>query len=576
MSIALYRKYRPKTFGEVTNQNHIKITLQNEISTNHLAHAYLFCGPRGTGKTTMARLLAKAVNCLDLQENGEPCNSCRSCQEIMENKSLDIIEIDAASHTGVDNVRDNIINNARFSPAKEKFKVFIIDEVHMLSTQAFNALLKTLEEPPAHVIFILATTEIQKVPVTIISRCQRFDFRKIILPELVDRLRMISKAEGVTVEESILVRIAQSAGGCVRDGESLLEQVLSLGGTSISADQAELIIPRSNYGDYLKLLEFLMAKDTRSAIELINVLVEGGTDLQHYFNKFIDFIRRVMIYRITQSMEELLQDMDQEMVQQIIKKTIDVPPSYFSRVIEVFLLAREQFKQNYILQLPFEVAIVELTKSIPYPEKQTKEELPTVIPSANIPVNNTPPTEASNLNNSPQASENIPTVVDSPPEEPSVIEEKKTLIEEKPAEKSEIPVNPVIKSNNGMSLTFNQVLTRWPLVIKAISEKNYSLGMALSVARPLTLSGNSLLIGFKFELQRTRFSHPTNINQISLIFEQEFGVPLKLEAVVDDTLKLSDFVRAEAPETVNVEQDEVKDPLTQVIDAFGGAVVDKI
>ena len=597
MSIALYRKYRPRTFGEVTNQNHIKITLQNEISTNHLAHAYLFCGPRGTGKTTMARLLAKAVNCLDLQDNGEPCNTCRSCQEILENKSLDIIEIDAASHTGVDNVRDNIINNARFSPAKEKYKVFIIDEVHMLSTQAFNALLKTLEEPPAHVIFILATTEIQKVPVTIISRCQRFDFRKIILPELVDRLRMISKAEGVTVEESILVRIAQSAGGCVRDGESLLEQVLSLGGSSISADQAELIIPRSNYDDYLKLLEFLMAKDTRSAIELINLLVEGGTDLQHYFNKFIDFIRRVMIYRITQSMEELLQDMDQDMVQQIIKKTADLPPSYFSRVIEVFLLAREQFKQNYILQLPFEVAIVELTKSISYPEKQKKENIPNVIPLNNVLVNNDTPSEVSDsskltpdptpapdpdpapdLDPTPDpapAPDNTSARVDSLTENP-VIEEKKTLIEEKTEEKSEIPVKPVIKSNNGMSLTFNQVLTRWPLVIKAISEQNYSLGMALSVARPLTLNGNSLVIGFKFELQRTRFSHPTNINQISLIFEQEFGVALNLEAVVDDTLKLSDFVRSDAPETVNVEQNEVKDPLTQVIDAFGGAVVDKI
>lgn len=562
MSIALYRKYRPKTFGEVTNQNHIKITLQNEIMSNHLAHAYLFCGPRGTGKTTMARLLAKAVNCLNLQENGEPCNTCRSCQEILENKSLDIIEIDAASHTGVDNVRDNIINNARFSPTQEKYKVFIIDEVHMLSTQAFNALLKTLEEPPAHVIFILATTEIQKVPVTIISRCQRFDFKKIILPDLVQRLRMISQAEGITVEESILKLIAQSAGGCVRDAESLLEQVLSLGGTQISAAQAELVIPRSNHEDYFKLLQYLLDKDTRLAIELINSLVEGGVDLQHYFNKFIDFVRRVMVYRVVGSLEEFLQDMDMEMAQKIVKKAESFTPAHFSRIIEVFLLAREQFKQNYILQLPFEVAIVELTKNASLPVEEKKIEVDTKQRTVIV-------------ESFEQSLSEQPIQTNNDVEVNSLInqEDQKKNSEDLKVETISLPA---VKASNGMSLTFNQVLTRWPLVISAISEKNYSLGMALSVARPLNLEGDFLTIGFRFELQRARFSQPDNVNQIVQILTQEFGVTLKLETVVDETLKLSDFTRAESNVDINIEQPEVKDPLSQVIDAFGGAVVDKI
>lgn len=562
MSIALYRKYRPKTFGEVTNQNHIKITLQNEIMSNHLAHAYLFCGPRGTGKTTMARLLAKAVNCLNLQENGEPCNTCRSCQEILENKSLDIIEIDAASHTGVDNVRDNIINNARFSPTQEKYKVFIIDEVHMLSTQAFNALLKTLEEPPAHVIFILATTEIQKVPVTIISRCQRFDFKKIILPDLVQRLRMISQAEGITVEESILKLIAQSAGGCVRDAESLLEQVLSLGGTQISAAQAELVIPRSNHEDYFKLLQYLLDKDTRLAIELINSLVEGGVDLQHYFNKFIDFVRRVMVYRVVGSLEEFLQDMDMEMAQKIVKKAESFTPAHFSRIIEVFLLAREQFKQNYILQLPFEVAIVELTKNASLPVEEKKIEVDTKQRTVIV-------------ESFEQSLSEQPIQTNNDVEVDSLInqENQKKNSEDLKVETISLPA---VKASNGMSLTFNQVLTRWPLVISAISEKNYSLGMALSVARPLNLEGDFLTIGFRFELQRARFSQPDNVNQIVQILTQEFGVTLKLETVVDETLKLSDFTRAESNVDINIEQPEVKDPLSQVLDAFGGAVVDKI
>ncbi|MBT7007089.1 DNA polymerase III subunit gamma/tau, partial [Candidatus Falkowbacteria bacterium] len=201
MSIALYRKYRPQAFGDVTNQNHIKLTLQNEIESDKIGHAYLFCGPRGTGKTTLARIFSKTVNCLDKKNNNEPCNGCDSCNEINDGKSMDIIEIDAASHTGVDNVRENIISNARFTPTSRKYKVFIIDEVHMLSISAFNALLKILEEPPQYVIFILATTEIHKVPNTIISRCQRFDFKKIIFNELVDRLRWICTQEGVSVDE---------------------------------------------------------------------------------------------------------------------------------------------------------------------------------------------------------------------------------------------------------------------------------------------------------------------------------------------------------------------------------------
>src|SRR3989344_5558425 len=188
MATTLYRKYRPQTFAEVVGQNHIKTTLQNELEKDKIAHAYLFSGPRGLGKTTMARLFAKAVNCLTRKSGqSEPCNQCNSCQEVITGRSLDVIEIDAASHTGVDNVRENIIENSRFTPTSRKFKVFIIDEVHMLSTSAFNALLKTLEEPPEHAIFILATTEIHKVPETIVSRCQHFDFHKVPTADIVKR-----------------------------------------------------------------------------------------------------------------------------------------------------------------------------------------------------------------------------------------------------------------------------------------------------------------------------------------------------------------------------------------------------
>ena len=267
----LYRKYRPARWAEVAGQNHIKVTLAFEAQTGRLAHAYLFSGPRGVGKTTVARIFAKAINCLalgadaivaDTKKNiivpresggpetalqpngsastdsfGEPCGSCSNCQVVTRGSTMDIIEIDAASNRGIDNVRDNIIESARFAPGSLKFKVFVIDEVHMLTTEAFNALLKTLEEPPARTVFILATTELHKVPATIVSRCQRFDFRRIPHDELLARLKFVAAQEDREVDERALAAIARHADGGLRDAEGLLGKILSLGdGRHISYD----------------------------------------------------------------------------------------------------------------------------------------------------------------------------------------------------------------------------------------------------------------------------------------------------------------------------------------------------
>jgi len=219
----LYRDYRPQNFSEVLGQNHIKITLQNEIAAGKLAQAFLFCGPRAVGKTTLARVLAKTVNCQDRPKGDpEPCNHCASCQAITQGKNLDVVEIDAASNTGVDNVRENIINFSRLAPASSNYKVFIIDEVHMLSISAFNALLKIIEEPPRYVIFILCTTEIQKVPATIISRCERFDFKRISVADIVKKLTLIANRENIQIDPEVLEAVARRSGGHLRDAESLL------------------------------------------------------------------------------------------------------------------------------------------------------------------------------------------------------------------------------------------------------------------------------------------------------------------------------------------------------------------
>ncbi|PIR93894.1 hypothetical protein COT97_04175 [Candidatus Falkowbacteria bacterium CG10_big_fil_rev_8_21_14_0_10_39_11] len=602
MSVALYRKYRPQKFSDVSGQNHIKVTIQNELEADKLAHAYLFCGPRGTGKTTMARLLAKAVNCTDLKENGEPCNECDSCTELMSGRAMDIIEIDAASHTGVDNVRENIINNARFTPSKSKFKVFIIDEVHMLSISAFNALLKVLEEPPSHVLFILATTEVHKIPVTIISRCQRFDFQKVIFNELVKRLQWIVGEEGIKVDKVVLELIAKNAGGCVRDAESLLEQVLSLGEKHITLDQVSLILPRSSYETLVEFATFLFRKDTKSGIMLLNRLIDEGVDVNNFYNNLLEFLRKVMLVKITGDSTELLQDVDDNMFKKINDMVSEIPAAEINRIITIFLKIKDLFKHTNILQLPLEVAIVEISEgamTIPAIPTQSDQNTAPVAPPA-------PPVEPPVQAIAPEPVASTPAQTpEVEAEEPS--EEKIEEVEtdysnddnpeppaadspQPPADNSTQepadtePVTPNIKNNNGMSVTFNQVLSRWGYIVQCIIKKNYTLGMSLSVGKPYALEGNTLTLGFIFSLQKDQVDKPDNLNAIKQVLMEEMGAQVNIATIVDSEIKLREIAPgAERPPfnqnlqaEVKIEQQETKDPIGQVLDAFGGAVVDKV
>jgi len=274
----LYRKYRPRTFAEVAGQEHVKAALANEAATGHVAHSYLFSGPRGVGKTSIARIFAKAINCGARAKDGDPCGVCVPCVEISEGRALDVIEIDAASNTGVDNVREQVIEHARFAPSTLARKVFIIDEVHMLSTSAFNALLKTLEEPPEKVVFILATTELHKLPATVVSRCQRFDFRKIDRKELAERLARLAKEEGFDVEPAVLETVARMSEGCLRDAESLLSQVFALGGKTVTLETASLVLPMVPAQASQELLKALYARDAAAALKLWERMMEGGID----------------------------------------------------------------------------------------------------------------------------------------------------------------------------------------------------------------------------------------------------------------------------------------------------------
>ncbi len=366
MSLVLYRKYRPQRFSEIIGQEHIVKTLTNAITSGIISHAYLFSGPRGSGKTTIARLLAKSFNCRNRKDKEfEPCNKCSSCLEIMENRSIDLIEIDAASHRGIDEMRE-LRDGIKFAPTSSKYKVFIIDESHQLTKEAANALLKTLEEPPSHAIFILATTEIHKMIPTIISRCQRFDFRRLTLPEIIKRLEIVSAKEGIKIENAALELIALSAGGSIRDAESLLGQVFTF--EDVVGGKEE--IKTENVKDLLGLVEiraisqfcdFLSQKKAAEAVNLLNEIMEKGSDLQEFAKALINYLRQALILKITgpEITNPIITGLTKEEFQKLKEQTDSFKEGEIRQILNLFLEAENKMKYSSIPQLPLELAIIE-------------------------------------------------------------------------------------------------------------------------------------------------------------------------------------------------------------------------
>ncbi|KJS87926.1 MAG: hypothetical protein JM58_02660 [Peptococcaceae bacterium BICA1-8] len=298
---ALYRAFRPQRFLEVVGQEHISKTLKNALIHQRVAHAYLFCGPRGTGKTSSAKILAKAVNCLGLTL-GEPCNECSNCLAINAGNFLDVLEIDAASNRGIDEIRD-IRDKVKFAPSQGKSKVYIIDEVHMLTSEAFNALLKTLEEPPSHVLFILATTEPQKIPLTILSRCQRFDYRKISTSEIKEHLLSIISQEGIRVSDSALNIIARKAAGGMRDAISVLDQCIAFAGETIESEDVEKVLGTLGEEQILKISDAIVKGDVGTVIFLLNEYLQSGKDIKQVTRDLIEFFRQIMLIKLSISGE---------------------------------------------------------------------------------------------------------------------------------------------------------------------------------------------------------------------------------------------------------------------------------
>lgn len=365
---ALYRTYRPSSFDEVVGQEYIVTTLKNAVKNGKIAHAYLFCGPRGTGKTSIARILAKAVNC---EEEDKPCNHCASCKMIEEGTHPDVIEIDGASYGNVENTRE-IIDKVKYAPLQGKYKIYIIDEVHMLSSSAFNSLLKTLEEPPSHAIFILATTDPQKVLPTIVSRCQRFDFGKVKRNDIAERIKYILKNEKITYEDAAVEEIAFLADGGMRDALSILDQVIAYAQDNVSLKDVYTIYGVTTPTTKYQLLKEVCDKNVKESLNISTTLIESGTDIKRLTNDLIEILKECVIYEATRE-ADFLNSIELDHVQDMICKT---DAKNLLAMIDVLNEARSQYRYASDIYSVFEVAIL---KMIYVSEvKENKEELPLI------------------------------------------------------------------------------------------------------------------------------------------------------------------------------------------------------
>lgn len=352
------RKFRPKTFQEVVAQKHVVNTLRNAIRMGRIAHAYLFCGPRGVGKTTTARIFAKALNCRNAVD-GEPCNACETCIEISEGRCMDIIEIDGASNNGVDQAR-SIREAVRFVPAREKYKMYIIDEVHMLSDSAFNALLKTLEEPPPHALFIFATTEVHKLPATILSRCQRFDFKRMDIEEIVGQLRFIAGEEKIAIDEETLYIIARRADGSMRDAQSIFDQVVAFTGMTVSGETARDILHVIDADKYFHLTDLIKRKDTKGGFALAEEIIMSGFDIQEFLAGAEEHFRNLLIARTTGEARLI------EAAESVRRRYLEEAPLFAEGDILRFLRltaeAVQAVRTGSQPRLKFEIALVRMIK----------------------------------------------------------------------------------------------------------------------------------------------------------------------------------------------------------------------
>jgi len=503
MSQVLYRKWRPRRWDEIVGQDHIVQTLRNSVASERIAHAYLFAGPRGTGKTTTARVLAKAVNCLHPDAAARPCDQCEHCQAINAGRFLDLIEIDAASNTSVEDVRD-LREKVHFAPNQGRYKVYVIDEVHMLSTAAFNALLKTLEEPPPHAIFVLATTEAYKIPATVLSRCQRHEFRRVSVAEIVKHLSRVAEWENLQVAEAALTLIARQATGSLRDALSLLDQLAS-SGSEITLEKAQLVLGTATTQAVLQVIDALLAGEASAGLECIHQALDAGSDPRQFARQIINHLRNVLLI---QSGNVSQVEAPPEERAHGERHAQALSSQQVLQCIYAFNQAATNARAAWHPALPLEMAFLEALNALSQ-GRMGEGESPSQSPARAAPAST--PTEAK-PSPSPEVAQRMPNEAASPPQ---VV--------------SETPSNQESEQDKEHNVRLKEC---WQQVLQQVRAQNPNLYGLLNSCKARYIRGNVLYLAFASEIVMNKIAKRENLEIVERVISQNLGSAIRVRCTV--------------------------------------------
>ncbi|MDU6116074.1 MAG: DNA polymerase III subunit gamma/tau [Paeniclostridium sordellii] len=502
MHKALYRAYRPQNFKDVVGQNHIIRTLKNQIQNNNVGHAYLFCGTRGTGKTSTAKIFARAVNCENSIDE-EPCNECEVCKDILNDNIMDVIEIDAASNNSVDDIRE-IRENVKYTPAKCKYKVYIIDEVHMLSQGAFNALLKTLEEPPSYVIFILATTEPHKIPATILSRCQRFDFKRVTVKDMATRMKEICDDVNIEVDERALNLIARNSQGALRDALSILDQCMSFSEGNIEYKDVVDLLGTVNIEQLFEMAEYVIKEDTKKCLEILNEFVIWGKDIKNLVDDLIDHFRNLMVCKVSKDLDEII-SLPDETVELLKSQSSLIETNEIIRILNILSTTQDAIKSSTNPRVLAEVSIMKLSQPMFDDSKEALlkriSTLEETIRSGNIKINNIEIKES--------------------------IEVEKEIVQEQPKEE--------VYYEEVKSEDVKLIEKSWENILMHIKkDKNMPVYAILREAREFNVNSNNLYIMFddNFAFAKNKLSDSNTLEYVESIVRETINRSFSIKIIL--------------------------------------------